>query len=610
LVVKGKNLMVQEAQMKSISKIYGHWVAAFYCSLIVVGCMKPLDLTVSEPRIYSDSQVRKTLDERRQALSTVATTIQDSALQEIIGIRQAHQLNVNLTVQTTPSTTPPTAATATPPTTTSLTLPTAPTAPAGLGLTFQSLLRKAVERDQLITGLQLLYKGDQYFLDENSKILLLRFDVSVNGYRNATNMFGWLWGGEPQFARIAFEATPYETPGVPMDAGIRVYHLMPDLSSIASQESLISSQLDNLTLAGAGVTGTTTLQGSASNQRALEESFISILEQPLEFAIYGSGGKAHPNRFGFGFGPRRRIEQRSWINPARIFGNKYDLTYVMEPGPRELYAILIVPCKAKSLDIKYMFAKNIQHKDLYTSMESQQADPVTRAAQHFTLELEEFAEACSPPSGLDGKSMVVMPQSLSPNLTNSLLVTTSQPVSSEALVWIDNIAIPPQNISVVGRYQLKVTVPNDALAPHGKPNDSLSSAPQQANSSLTTTTTSTAMSPPPTSTTSGTTISPMQVIGAGHPMTTPVEASPASASTTPPGAKISAPLAKTPIPLTVLDACDPASSGLVPNKVCLFVSIPGITGGGGAKRPAYLSTSLNLNSPSNPPKTQEAVKTK
>jgi hypothetical protein len=75
------------------------------------------------------------------------------------------------------------------------------------------------------------------------------------------------------------------------------------------------------------------------------------------------------------------------------------------------------------------------------------------------------ADECGPPADLGVKEQIkVIPKSIYPNFTNSLLVTSREPVSSDSLVWINQLAIPPQNISVIGRYQLKVTVPpNDAL---------------------------------------------------------------------------------------------------------------------------------------------------
>ncbi len=325
-------------------------------ALVLAGCASNVELiSVARPKLYGDDQVRKTLDEHRQALSAVGTTIQEGMIQEAEGIRQAQQLSLAVSGQNVSPTMTTTTAPANP--ISPLTLPPAPGGLSGLGLSFQSLLKKATERDQRLMGLQYLYLGDQAVVDEKNRLWLIRFDMSVNHYQEATRLYGYLWGGAPQLARVGVQVEAISPdPAAP----VHVYQLMPDISTITAQESFIASQLQNLSGAGAGVTGTTLIQGTGSSQSALEQGLVALQEQPMEFAIYRSERPSSeiPSmenkdkaRFGFALGPRRHIEQRSWLNPARWFGNKYDIHYVLEPGPRDLYALVVVPCHVKKLAI-------------------------------------------------------------------------------------------------------------------------------------------------------------------------------------------------------------------------------------------------------------------
>jgi len=465
------------------------------CTVFVAACATP-DITISSPKVYSDAQTRKILDQNRQGLGTGITTIQGASLQEVRGIREALQNQINISGGTT------TAHTAAAPgqitSTTPVGLPSAPSAPSGLGLGFQSLLRKELERRQLIMGLQALYLGDQEALDSDHDLILMRFDASVNSYMyvQATDIWGY-----PKYARIAFEVTSYsgndndelledengeiKTSGEIKklkEMGIRksgtpavkIYHLMPDYSSVVAQESYISSQLDSLSAAAAGLTGNTLLQGAGSSQGALEESLLSTMEEPIQFAIYASGNDKHANRFGFAFGPTREITQRALINPMRLFVTKYKISYVLEPGPRELYALAVVPCRANKIVVKYVMAEDLSNENFSHDLKmldpndgSDDEEDGWKPSKLFTYKISRQAgDHCGGPNTIDKqkKRVEIFPNTLYPSQTNTLTISSPEPISSDAQVSIGQVAISPSNISVINRYQLQITVPpNDLL---------------------------------------------------------------------------------------------------------------------------------------------------
>ncbi|MGH8551094.1 MAG: hypothetical protein ACRERU_21320 [Methylococcales bacterium] len=121
--------------------------------------------------------------------------------------------------------------------------------------------------------------------------------------------------------------------------GLSIYALEPEYNSTVGKEGLITTALEDYRGEAGGTTEGIDIQGAFRYQRALYEGFQKFVEQPLQFAVYGY----EKNEFGFALGPMREIVKRSWINPARIFGNKYRIDHVIEPGVRQCYALIILP---------------------------------------------------------------------------------------------------------------------------------------------------------------------------------------------------------------------------------------------------------------------------
>ena len=413
---------------------------------------KERPITVSYPKIYSDDRVLKMLDERKKALNEVVKTVQEKELQEISSVREATKTTIVIKGQATADTviSAPDAI-ASP----DITLPTAPAASDKLGLPFQSLLKRIALRDQLTTGLQLLYAGDDDVLNPERRLVLVRFDVSINDYIGGKSSFLQ----DTQFLTVGFKLTHPEEKKA---SDFRVYTLMPDYSSIVTLDSFVNSQVDRLVAQAAGKTGTTAIQGALDRQRSLEESLLSVIEQPMEFGIYG----AEPNEFGFAFGPRRRIEKRSWVNPIGWFGNRYRIDYQIEPGPRDVYALITVPCSNKGMGVDITINKKPQTGQFYQILNApNEFDSIST----FSLSYPMFYDlGCAKPTitSVKGKNsnLLVEPTAIYPKQANTLLLISDSPVSTESEVWLNHILIPREQISVMGRYRLKVTVsPNDSL---------------------------------------------------------------------------------------------------------------------------------------------------
>ena len=264
-------------------------------------------------------------------------------MQEVFGARQATQTNLNISVSPTAgnlvSAPQPIEAA-------DIVLPNAQAPDSKLGPAFGSQIKNTTTRDQLTTGLDLLYLGDSQLLDEGKRVVLLRFDVSINNYLEATNFWG-----DRLFAVTGFQV---RSPDVPDDEDIVVYTLAPEYASVLAKESLATANLESYAAQGGGTAEGFDIQGAGRFQRALEELFSTLTDHPIQFASYDN----KPNRFAFAFGPRRKIEKRSWIDPRRIFGNTYQINYEIEPGPRDVYALVILPCHTKTIVVDRVLDKS------------------------------------------------------------------------------------------------------------------------------------------------------------------------------------------------------------------------------------------------------------
>ena len=173
--------------------------------VLLAGCATPVvDITVSEPKVFGDEQVLKQLAEQQRRVRPLAGGVQESEFQESFGVSQDSRtrstLSANLIDPVSPAAEPPG----------SLQRPRSrfyalsgyyPPAP---GLSFGEAFRKRLDADQLVSATELLYAGDAKLLARQTRVALLRFDLSINNYLDL--------GGRREFAVVEFRVRPKGDP--------------------------------------------------------------------------------------------------------------------------------------------------------------------------------------------------------------------------------------------------------------------------------------------------------------------------------------------------------------------------------------------------------------
>ena len=397
-------------------------------------------LTMPTPRVYTDDQMLKIMAARRQALRTsVLSSIPIDMLQELLTAKQQTQTTIN--VNATPAT-----GTANQPTT-----PAQPpqlpgltnlTVPPNFGLSPEGEIRKRIALDQEITGYELLYLGDAQFLKADMQAVLLRVDLSINNFTNFSKI------GEGALYLLLGFCAQAQVDDQPISDKTSVYMLEPEYVSITGLESALSSHIERL--AGQGMTGTVALGGSY--QRSLEEDFLSIVETPLQRAIYSN----EKNQFAFALGPRRRVVKRSWINPVRWFwGDTYQIDYELEPGLRTMYALLALPKQANTLRLQYWNHGVLSEKKLRKKPVTEITPPKDACDATFTLPI---VRSTSVPT-----KDQFWPDEVYTGQASQLLIESAEPVTADTQVFIGSL--PVSNVTVLGRYRLQVSLPVVTNAP-------------------------------------------------------------------------------------------------------------------------------------------------
>lgn len=420
--------------------------------LAFAGCAAPLvDVTVSEPKVYGDDQVLRSLSAQHSRLEPLASEIRPGDYQEAFGLRTDERtrttLGVNLADPDAPLPEPP-----------SLQDPGArawararrrrpsvyypyPPYPRPLqpGLTFAEQLRQQVEGAQLLSSYQLLFLGDTRLLDRRSRAALLRFDLSFNNYVDL--------GGRRRFVVVEFVVKAKKT-GTPR---FSVYLLSPEYSGMVSQERALTrlvSEYAGQVLGSWGGIGVTGSRGSSSQTR---EDFETLLETPLQFAVYDSREPAGGGRrFAFAFGPRRRLHERSALNPARWFGSNYDVAYELQPGPRSCQALLVFHDVSDQAPVElevsvYCDGRLVAEEDV----------DMARALRRGRRPLETFDVRCpAPATGTTTRSARV-----DPNVTTDLLLCSGPDgpsFSPQSAVFLGSAAVAADDVRLLGRGRLAV----------------------------------------------------------------------------------------------------------------------------------------------------------
>jgi len=416
------------------------------------------------PKVYTDDQVLKTFSERRAAIRDAAKGISTDTIQELLRVKQQSQTTINVSAAPaassgTTGSTGSTASAPTPPTPTDLSVP------SNFGLPAEGSLRKRIALNQGITGYELLYLGDNDLLSKEKQAILIRIDLSVRNFTKVKSFLGY-----PQFVTVGFSAMARNAPTEKFsDTGVSVYTLEPEYTSVVAQESLLSSRIENYTAQATAPYQGMNITGSGSYQRALEEGFLSLVETPIQYSIYTN----KPNRFAFAFGPRRRINKRSWINPQRLFGDTYEIQYELEPGSRAVYALLALPKDAVELEVVAYVHEKLLTQDVI------QTDDALQPLREGLSQGESLVQEQSVPSGQPCKtdtnfhcftipllktSTVPTKHSITPTtvytgVANQLFITATEPVTSETEVFLGSLWVPKSNVTLLGRYRLKVLMP-------------------------------------------------------------------------------------------------------------------------------------------------------
>ena len=440
--------------MKSTSGTWDRWKKFLPVALLVTGmacffltgCSTQARMTVSEPSIYTDDQALKAFAEQQKKLDALSANISSKEIQSSFGARQATQTDVSVSVSPTSG---GIVSAPEPLESQDIELPSPPPPNDKIGLLREALLRKKISEEQDLMGWKLKILGDSRVHDgTENKMVLLRFDVSINNY-----LPGETWIGNKNFAVINFTVEP----GPSTNCGTKkpiVYALVPEFTSSVGEESLVTNNLENLALQGGGTLQGVDITGAGRYQRELEEYLQTLVEEPVQFAIYRENG------FGFAFGPTRQIDKRSWVDPRRWFGNTYQIKYEIEPGPRDVYALLIVPKCASELKVTYKANKTVLTENF---------DEVLEAPKNYTSEGNKNNSATSFNISVSRSQSGCQENSDShtiyPALTNTIFISSQNSVTSETEAMIGPVAVPKKDITIFGRKQLHITIPpNAALA--------------------------------------------------------------------------------------------------------------------------------------------------
>jgi hypothetical protein len=443
------------------------------------GCATPTPyITFSEPKVYSNDQVVAALNSQYRKLQDVADKLTANDLQSVFAIKQATQLDTNISASPAgPAGSPAVAAPGKIDSgnidLTKLTIPDANT-----GLSYSASLRKRMNDAWEVMGRSLYLSGDQS-LKRASNVILVRFDVGINNYIPADAFFD-----TKRFAYIKFTVTRDKNKKE-TDEDITIYSLEPDFNSTVSKESLITDSLENYQGEAGGSNGAINAQGAFRYQRALDEAFQTLVEEPMQFAVYGST----KNEFGCALGPMRKVVKRSWINPARIFGDKYRIDYIIEPGVRQCYALIVLEeGSIDQLKIKPSYYRRsfMDESNWGPSTESNKCKDIPSQAEcHLGVYVkvinitdktlgqfmwgdpwstETMKTIAVPPISRTKIAKIIGSDKIFPKVTSTLLVSTSLALSPDTKVSVGPAEVAPSDIEILGRNLLRVTLPpNPAL---------------------------------------------------------------------------------------------------------------------------------------------------
>lgn len=321
--------------------------------------------------------------------------------------------------------------------------------PRSLGPSSAELFAGQLDLADLVASTERVAAGDATLLDRRSRAVLLRFDVCFNGHQELGDRRG--------FVVVAFvvRARPGRDGHAPPFV---VYRLAPEVRSLVTDEQLVDRAADEVSVDALAAWGGTGLTGGWSSRDQLTRRFEAVLATPLQHGIYRSGASAAGDdfTFAFAFGPRRRLVERSLLNPARWFGDPFVVAHELLPGPRSCEAVLVF--RDVDPDEPLELAVSV-HCD--GELVSEERLDVTRA---LGRPLDTFQVRCPAEGGPRGARRVA----LVPTATTDALLDAGESgavFSQASRVLVGPVAIPAADVQLVGRGRLALRVrPTLALA--------------------------------------------------------------------------------------------------------------------------------------------------
>jgi hypothetical protein len=308
--------------------------------IFATACVEKGYIRLARPHVYDSETSRKALLESGARISAqVRAKGQVGTVQESFSARELSAARAAVTVQ------PGAAADATPPTppasaiSAASALPTLASVPAG---TFNGTIPEQVNDlthlESQALEVDLLYSGtgDHAFLGPYARVYLVRFDIGLFPTRQNYFLYPLLWirsgfGNAYNFTKGWFAQVSFLLPG--LGSEVYVYDVDPRYSVLTANEGL--ANLRSLQLTGAAAVP----QGAAALDylRQLEEQLAQQRRYPLQL-----GAMRDEREFSWTFGPRRRVERRSWLWAWLPFVGRYKIESRLEPGSRTAHAVLVV----------------------------------------------------------------------------------------------------------------------------------------------------------------------------------------------------------------------------------------------------------------------------
>ncbi|MDR4494491.1 MAG: hypothetical protein AB7P17_15505 [Nitrospirales bacterium] len=466
------------------------WRLVLLPLLLGTGCATLTDkihVTVAEPKVYDENMVQKVMASQLAVLGKLESDTEikpEELLQEYLAELYKRQTETSLGLSPAPaSETVQGAQNQTSTKAPSLIGNSVITPPKGTfnfkdspntNLSLPSIVRKRAVYGEHILSQKLLYEGDKHlYHNSNYRPILVRMDVSINGYASGeSGYFKQIYTGErweypdlPHFIVMPFKISVQNSSGKQETAkkecivnnssddntqneegdsrettdNVFVYSLSPSYDSVVSKESLIEEQIDILTTQLTGFFSGLTGEVNRRDQTAQAEEFLASIEQPLQFGMYSD----KKNEFAVAFGPRRVIKKNGYLKNYILWHGPYDISYRFDPGPREIFFIVLAPKDTQCLYIAYETPSEAKVGNLYPyhQMKFSSLKTVSLGTDSVVVNI---------------KNDLFIPLEINPAIEESHLIFSKERVFPDTVVKVGNRFIAYKDTTFLGPHKLEV----------------------------------------------------------------------------------------------------------------------------------------------------------